>query len=102
MADKRLFYAVGAGDIQIEVLNGATTSNVLLKDTLPTPEIGVTIVMISRIAKAGNSVCFTGNFCKIKNRNGNVIGCILKNANGLYKMQHNLSASMALERIDSI
>jgi hypothetical protein len=46
-ADKCVFYAIGAGDLQINVPNGTTTSNVLLKDALYAPEIGVTIVSVS-------------------------------------------------------
>jgi hypothetical protein len=99
-ADKHVFYAIEAGDLQIDVPNGTTTSNVLLKDALYTPEIGVIIVLVSHIAKAGKTVSFTGNYCKIKNPDGTIIGCILKNSNGLYKVQHNESnAAEVLKKV---
>jgi hypothetical protein len=78
-ADKHLFYAIGAGDLQVDVPNGVTTSSVLLRDALHAPDIGVTIVSVSQIAEAGNTVSFAGDFCEIKNQKGDIIGCILKN-----------------------
>jgi transposase InsO family protein len=99
-ADKRLFYAIGAGDLQVDVPNGATTSSVLLRDALHAPDIGVTIVSVSQIAEAGNTVSFAGDFCEIKNQKGDIIGCIPKNTNGLYRVQHDeLNAAEVLERV---
>jgi hypothetical protein len=87
-ADKRLFYATGAGDLYIDVPNGAETSTALLKDALHAPDIGVTLVSVSQIAKARHTVSFTGDFRVIKNHKGAVIGGIPKNSNGLCKVQH--------------
>ena len=103
-ADKRIFYAVGTGDLQIEVPNGSSTTAVLLKDALHTPDMGVTIVSISRIAKAGYAVSFEGDSCKIKNRSGAVIGTIPATSNGLYKVDRAYVAAAAamLERADML
>ena len=65
-ADKRVFYAIGIGDVVIDVPNGESSTQITLKDVLHAPDMGATIVSISHIAKAGFSVCFKGQLCKIK------------------------------------
>ena len=87
-ADKRLFYAIGTGDMRIEVPNGEKTTPILLRDALHAPDIGLTVVSVGRIANTGNSVSFEGETCKIKNQKGNTIGKIPASANGLYKVEH--------------
>ena len=57
-ADKWTFYAIGTGDLQIEVPNSQTTTKVLLQDALHAPDMGVTIVLISQITNAGCTVSF--------------------------------------------
>jgi hypothetical protein len=74
--DKHVFYAVGAGDLQIQVPNGMTMTPIILRDALHTPDIGVTVVSIGRIAKAGFSVLFEGSRCKIMDKNQMIIGDI--------------------------
>ncbi len=51
-ADKCTFYAEGVGDLQINVPNREVLTLVLLKDTLHVPQIGLTVMSISCIAKA--------------------------------------------------
>ena len=48
-ADKRVFYAVGTGDLRIEVPNGESTTPITLKDVLHAPDMGITIVSVSWI-----------------------------------------------------
>ena len=91
-ADKRIFYAVGAGDLKIQVPNAGKFTTVILHDALHAPEMGLTVVSINRITKAGHKVLFDGNACKIKNSKGTIIGEIPVGDNGLYKVEH---ASMA-------
>jgi hypothetical protein len=55
-ANNKVFHAVGMGDIQIEVPNGATSSKVLLKNALHAPDLCLTVVSIGRIVKAGYTV----------------------------------------------
>ena len=98
-ANNRVFYAVGAGDLQIQVPNGASSSKVLLRDALYAPDMGLTVVSIGRITKAGCSVQFEDGLCKIK-RGGSTIGCIPASANGLYKVEHALVAASAPEFVD--
>ena len=65
-ANNHVFYAVGVGDLQIQVPNGASSSKVLLRDALHAPEMGLTVVSIGRIVKAGYAVQFEDGSCKIK------------------------------------
>jgi len=59
----------------------------MLQDALHTPEIGLTVISVGRIANAGHSVAFEGNTCKIKNQNRILIGSIPLTANNLYKVE---------------
>ena len=55
-ANKHIFYAIGAGDLQIDVPNGDTTTPILLHNTLHTPDMALTIVSIGCITSTGNTV----------------------------------------------
>ena len=55
------------------------------------------LVSIGRIAKAGYTVLFDGNTCKIKNKNDNVIGKIPAGQNGLYRVEHEQVGAAILE-----
>ena len=85
--DKRVFYAVGIGNLKIEVPNNKCPISILLKDILYAPNMGITIVSINCIAKAGNIVTFKNNICKIQNKSNKVIGTIPASQNGLYKIK---------------
>ena len=93
-ADKRVFYAVGMGDLQIEVPNGESSSSVTLKDVLHAPDMALTIVSIGRITKSGCAVTFEGDICRIK-RGGKTIGVVPASANGLYRVDHSEMAGSA-------
>ena len=97
-ADKRVFYAIGSGDLQIQVPNGTSTTPIVLRDALHAPDIGVTVVSIGRIAKAGYTVLFEGDRCKIINKNAKVIGDIPVSTNGIYKVLH--AGAATLEQVD--
>src|SRR5580658_2869541 len=101
-ADKRVFYAVGTGDLEIEVPNGESTTPILLKDVLHAPEMGTTIISVNRIAKAGYSVIFKDNTCQIRNKSDKVIGTIPVGQNGLYKVERVYAAATPLERVDLV
>jgi len=87
-ANKRVFYAIGTGDIQIVVPNGDTTTPILLRDALYAPEVAHTIISIGRITNAGCLVTLEHRCCKIENKTGKTIGCIPASSNGLYKVEH--------------
>ena len=64
-ADKRIFQALGKGDMYVYLPNrDKPNSRILLKDVLYAPKMGVTLVLISRIAGAGSTVVFSGNVCQ--------------------------------------
>src|SRR5487761_336488 len=99
-ADKRIFYAVGTGDLRIEVPNGESSTPIVLKDVLHAPDMGITIVSINRITKAGFTATFAQDFCQIRNKSGKVIGTIPATSNGLYKVERVYAASVPEERVD--
>jgi hypothetical protein len=101
-ANKRTFYAIGTGDLQVDVPNGDAITQVLLCDTLHAPEMALTIISIGRITSAGHSVTFESKSCKIKNPAGKVIGNIPASSNGLYKVEHSYFTANAtpVERVD--
>jgi transposase InsO family protein len=91
-ANKRTFYAIGTGDLQVEVPNGSSTTPVLLRDTLHAPDMALTIISIGRITSAGSTVTFENAACKIKNKAGKVIGNIPASKSGLFKVEHSYLA----------
>src|SRR6266404_8645454 len=101
-ADKQMFYANGIGHLQIRVPNGESFTPTILSDTLYAPEMALTVVSISRIAKAGFAVSFEGNACKIKNKKGVVVGTIPANNNGLYQVKHVCAANAMVDEVIDI
>ena len=84
-ADKHSFQATGKGDMYVYLPNrDKTNSRILLKDVLYAPQMGTTLVSISRIAGAGSTVVFTANVCRIYSKDRKVIGEI-KVKGGLYR-----------------
>ena len=59
-----------------------------LKDALHAPDIGLTVISINQITKAGYTVSVEANSCKIRKKNGKVIGNILATVSSLYKVEH--------------
>ena len=97
-----MFYAIGTGDLQINVPNGDTTTPILLHDTLHVPDMVLTIVSIGRITSTGNTVTFKEKSCEIKNKSGKTVSNVPCNSNGLYKVDHAHSASAIspVEQVD--
>jgi len=99
-ANKHVFYTIGTGDLWIEVPHGESSTPIILKDILHAPEMGLTIVSVNWICKAGNSVMFKDDICTIKNKDNKVIGIIPASANRLYKVEHTHAAMVALEHVE--
>ena len=99
-ANNRVFYATGLGDLGIDVPNGSSSTRIILKDTLYAPDMSLTVVSISKITDAGYTVSFEGKGCKIKNKNGKTIGKIPASVNGLYRVEHPVTAAAAQEQVD--
>ena len=92
-ANNQVFHAIGMGDLSIDVPNGESSTKVLLRDVLHAPDLGLTVVSIGRIVKAGFSVEFDQKSCNIKRKSdGKKIGSVPAGATGLYKVDHALSA----------
>ena len=65
-ADKQMFQATGKGNMYVNVPNrNRQNSQILLKDVLYAPPMGVTLISISKVAAAGSTIVFTGDFCRI-------------------------------------
>jgi len=94
-ANKHVFYAIGTGDLQIDVPNGQVTTPITLRDTLHAPDMALTIISIGRIVNSGCSVSFKKKSCKIKNKSGKTIGDIPASSNGLFKVKHSFAAASA-------
>ena len=99
-ADKRVFYVIGLGDLKIEVPNGMSPTSIILKNVFHAPNMGLTIVSINRIAKAGYIVKFKDEFCVIQDKAGDRVGLIPANQNGLYKVKSVYTATPPEEWAD--
>jgi hypothetical protein len=62
--------------------------------------MGITIVSISCIIKAGYSVIFKDDTCQIRDKSDSVIGTIPASQNGLYKVEKAYVATVLQERVD--
>src|SRR6266702_2233088 len=62
--------------------------------------MGLMVVSISCIVQAGYTIQFKGGLCNIKRGNGSVIGSIPAGANGLFKVEHSLMATVPSESVD--
>ena len=89
-ANKQTFKATAKGKMLVHIPNGDRgNSRVHLLDALYSASMGVTLISISWIAKAGSIVVFQGDYCQVYNHNKERIGEI-RERNGLYHvfMQH--------------
>ena len=94
-ADKQMFEANGKGNMYIYLPNGdQEPSCILLTNMLFAPLMGITLVSISHIATAGSTIVFTGNICKIYNKERIVVG-VIKVKGGLYRVYTSSSESGA-------
>ena len=64
--------------------------------------MALTVVSISRIAKAGLVVSFQGKTCKISNSQGQAVGTIPSTNNGLYRVEHVSAASATADEVIDI
>ena len=101
-ADDHTFKAIGKGDMKIDVPNNAARTTMTLKDVLYCPNLGFTLVSVSRIAAAGYTVMFKDAICNILDRTGKIIGEI-EASNGLYRVSNSHDkASVAFAQKSSI
>ena len=88
------------GDLKIKVSNSKSLTPILLKDVLHAPNMGITIVSISRITKARYMVTFKDNICEIQNKSDRIIGRVPASQSGLYKVKQVYAAVTPDKRID--
>jgi len=62
--------------------------------------MGVTIVAINRITKAGYTVLFDHECCRIRDKNNRHVGNIPVSITGLYKVERVYAAATKVEHID--
>ena len=75
--------AIGTGDVRIDLPNGAGQTSFILKDAVYAPQMAFTLISIGCLMRAGLSINFIGNICKIGYPNGRVVGTVSYSA-GLY------------------
>jgi hypothetical protein len=75
-ADKCYFQATGKGNLCIKIPNSKMTSSILLMDILYCHKMGLTLILISKLADAGFHSHFTPH-CKIFYGREKVIGDVL-------------------------
>jgi len=85
-ANKRSFYAIGTGDMKVEIPNGGQTETITLKDVLYAPDIAYTLISIGHIDAAGLSTVFKDGKCTISTAKGRAIAQIPKDSVGLYRV----------------
>ena len=56
VVDKWTFYAIGTGDLAIQVPNGANFTQVILCNTLHALDMGLTVISINQVMAAGHNV----------------------------------------------
>ena len=64
--------------------------------------MALTVVSISRIAKAGMTVAFEGKTCKITDKRGTMVGKIPTNNSGLYRVEHVCAVAAATDEAISM
>ena len=79
--------ATGLGDMHIELPNGKSMLQILLKDVIYVPNMGVTLISISKITSAGFKMVFHKDILKIFGPKDSVLGCIMVQK-GLYHVEH--------------
>ncbi|THG93576.1 hypothetical protein EW026_g7695 [Hermanssonia centrifuga] len=86
-ADNGTFKAIGKGNMYVDVPNSDKMSRVLLRDVLYAPNMGVTLVSVSRITATDCQVHFDNKCCCIYSLSKSVIGNIPV-VDGLYHVHH--------------
>ena len=87
-ANKQNFKAVGTGEMTIDIPNGANISQLRLTEVLYSPEVGYTLVSVGCLDDNGFLLTFAGGKCTISGPDGEHVGAVPKNGNGLYKIVH--------------
>ena len=64
---------IGMGDLPVELPNGSNKSKIIFKNAIHTPEMAFTLILISRLDKAGYLVTFNKGMCTVKHPKAQMI-----------------------------
>ncbi|THH07316.1 hypothetical protein EW145_g3457 [Phellinidium pouzarii] len=87
-ANKAPFHAIGEGELQINLPNGGSETQMMLQATLYSPEVGYTLLSVEALDMAGYSTAFTNGKCIIHDADRLKVGKITKSKWGLYHFTH--------------
>lgn len=87
-ANQQEFFAVGSGDMVIDVPDGVDAAKLRLTEVLYSPEVGYTLISVGRLDEAGYSATFGQGECEIRDPDGARVGSVPKNSKGLYRVVH--------------
>ena len=82
-ADGHKLKALGKGDVQIKLLNGAKHTKTIVKEAIHAPDMAFTLILVSQLDDVKCSMTFSGGMCTICNPSSCTMVTILC-ANGLY------------------
>jgi hypothetical protein len=99
--DGQEFMATGLGNMHVELPNGRSMSRILLKDVLYAPNMGATLILISKIAAAGFRTVFQKDLLEIFGPRDSMLGCI-NVRNGLYRLEHEPHEVAASSTTDTV
>jgi len=84
--NKQQFSAVGSGDLMISLLNRTMRTQLTLCDVMHAPDIGYTLISVSKLDEIGYGVKFEDGSCRVLAPSSGTIGIIKKSAHGLYRV----------------
>ena len=85
-ANKRTFQAIGCGDLKISVPTDNEKATITLKNVLFAPDIGMTLISIGLVDRAGYSATFGNGVCTIRDKTKRIVGKI-PFMDGLYRVE---------------
>ena len=97
-ANQESFSAIGMGDMTIHLPNGASTTQIRLKDVLYAPNMGHTLISVGKIDDAGCSVTFANGKCIVRNSTDQIIGLIPK-SQSLYRLETDPTFALSAESL---
>ena len=97
-ANQESFSAIGMGDMTIHLPNGATTTQIKLRDVLYAPNMGSTLISVAKIDDAGYSATFASGKCVIRNPQDQIIAQVPK-LQSLYRLETDLTFALSAESL---
>jgi hypothetical protein len=72
MADHHFIYAIGVGNVYMDIVVNEKKSRCLFKDILLTPKMAGNLVLIRQLAKNGLKTLFYNEVAEITDKNGHI------------------------------